>query len=263
MTVERPSGPFRIGDRVQLTGPKGRMHTITLREDGELHTHHGVLAPHGPRSASPTARSSRTAAVTSTSRCARCCATSSCRCRAAPRSSTRRMPRRSSRRPTSSRAASSSRPASARVRCRCRCCARSAPTGASCRSSAGRSSPTSRRPTSRRSSARVPENWDVVVGDLVAELPDAVAPASVDRVVLDMLAPWECIDVVADALAARRSRALLRRHRDAAQPRRRVHPRRPDCSPSPRRTRRWCAAGTSRVSRCGPITAWSRTPDSS
>jgi tRNA (adenine57-N1/adenine58-N1)-methyltransferase len=46
-----------------------------------------------------------------------------------------------------------------------------------------------------------PENWDVVVGDLVEELPNAVAPASVDRVVLDMLAPWECIDVVADALA--------------------------------------------------------------
>ena len=43
MTVERPSGPFRIGDRVQLTGPKNRLHTITLREDGELHTHHGVL----------------------------------------------------------------------------------------------------------------------------------------------------------------------------------------------------------------------------
>ena len=43
MTAERPSGPFRIGDRVQLTGPKGRLHTITLREDGELHTHHGVL----------------------------------------------------------------------------------------------------------------------------------------------------------------------------------------------------------------------------
>ena len=37
------SGPFRVGDRVQLTGPKGRMHTITLRENGELHTHNGVL----------------------------------------------------------------------------------------------------------------------------------------------------------------------------------------------------------------------------
>ncbi|MET0784362.1 MAG: hypothetical protein ABWY53_08525, partial [Leifsonia flava] len=33
MTAEdhRPanSGPFRIGDRVQLTGPKGKMNTIT------------------------------------------------------------------------------------------------------------------------------------------------------------------------------------------------------------------------------------------
>jgi len=45
-----------------------------------------------------------------------------------------------------------------------------------------------------------PENWDVVVGDLVESLPDAAAPGTVDRVVLDMLAPWECIDVVADAL---------------------------------------------------------------
>ena len=41
--TERPRGPFRFGDRVQLTGPKGRLHTITLREKGELHTHHGVL----------------------------------------------------------------------------------------------------------------------------------------------------------------------------------------------------------------------------
>ena len=39
MNADRPSGPFRIGDRVQLTGPKGRLHTITLREDGEMHTH--------------------------------------------------------------------------------------------------------------------------------------------------------------------------------------------------------------------------------
>ena len=32
------------------------------------------------------------------------------------------------------------------------------------------------------------------------QLPRRSPPASVDRVVLDMLAPWECIDVVADAL---------------------------------------------------------------
>ncbi|KRE62807.1 tRNA (adenine-N1)-methyltransferase [Nostocoides sp. Soil756] len=43
--------------------------------------------------------------------------------------------------------------------------------------------------------------WTVSVGDLVESLPGAVEPGSVDRVVLDMLAPWECLDVVADALA--------------------------------------------------------------
>jgi tRNA (adenine57-N1/adenine58-N1)-methyltransferase catalytic subunit len=43
--------------------------------------------------------------------------------------------------------------------------------------------------------------WEVTVGDLVAALPPAVTPGSVDRVVLDMLAPWECLDVVGDALA--------------------------------------------------------------
>ncbi len=43
--------------------------------------------------------------------------------------------------------------------------------------------------------------WSLQVGDLVESLPGAAAPGSVDRVVLDMLAPWECVDVVAEALA--------------------------------------------------------------
>jgi len=42
--------------------------------------------------------------------------------------------------------------------------------------------------------------WTVTVGDLVEALPRTVEAGSVDRVVLDMLAPWECLDVVADAL---------------------------------------------------------------
>ena len=43
--------------------------------------------------------------------------------------------------------------------------------------------------------------WRLTVGDLASELPVAAADARVDRVVLDMLAPWECVDAVADALA--------------------------------------------------------------
>lgn len=40
--------------------------------------------------------------------------------------------------------------------------------------------------------------WELRVGDLAEELPHHQEP--VDRVVLDMLAPWECLEAVADAL---------------------------------------------------------------
>ncbi|UER54395.1 tRNA (adenine-N1)-methyltransferase [Kineosporiaceae bacterium SCSIO 59966] len=43
--------------------------------------------------------------------------------------------------------------------------------------------------------------WQVTVGDLAEELPAAEEPGSVDRVVLDMLAPWDCLDAAAGALA--------------------------------------------------------------
>jgi len=38
------SGPFRAGDRVQLTDSKGRHYTIVLVAGGEYHTHRGALA---------------------------------------------------------------------------------------------------------------------------------------------------------------------------------------------------------------------------
>jgi tRNA (adenine57-N1/adenine58-N1)-methyltransferase len=42
--------------------------------------------------------------------------------------------------------------------------------------------------------------WTLTVGDLIECLPSGNEPGTVDRVVLDMLAPWECVEVVADAL---------------------------------------------------------------
>lgn len=39
----RYSGAFQLGDRVRLTGPKGRMHTLTLVEGGEFHSHRGFV----------------------------------------------------------------------------------------------------------------------------------------------------------------------------------------------------------------------------
>ena len=37
-------GSFAEGERVQLTDPKGRLHTITLEPGKEFHTHRGRLA---------------------------------------------------------------------------------------------------------------------------------------------------------------------------------------------------------------------------
>lgn len=42
--------------------------------------------------------------------------------------------------------------------------------------------------------------WNITVGDLASELPKAYGPGEVDRVVLDMLAPWDCLDAVTEAL---------------------------------------------------------------
>jgi tRNA (adenine57-N1/adenine58-N1)-methyltransferase len=49
LTDEAPAltprgGPFRPGDRVQLTDPKGRHYTLTLEAGGQYHTHRGGLA---------------------------------------------------------------------------------------------------------------------------------------------------------------------------------------------------------------------------
>jgi tRNA (adenine57-N1/adenine58-N1)-methyltransferase len=37
-------GPFEAGDQVQLTDPKGRMHQIVLQPGGTFHTHRGALS---------------------------------------------------------------------------------------------------------------------------------------------------------------------------------------------------------------------------
>jgi tRNA (adenine57-N1/adenine58-N1)-methyltransferase len=42
--VPRRTGPFAVGDRVQLTDPKGRHYTMILTTGAEFHTHRGALA---------------------------------------------------------------------------------------------------------------------------------------------------------------------------------------------------------------------------
>ena len=40
----RRTGPFAIGDRVQLTDAKGRHYTMILKAGGEFHTHRGIVS---------------------------------------------------------------------------------------------------------------------------------------------------------------------------------------------------------------------------
>src|SRR5512144_1488848 len=39
----RRRGPFRPGDLVQLTDPKGRQHLLALAPGGQFHTHRGLI----------------------------------------------------------------------------------------------------------------------------------------------------------------------------------------------------------------------------
>jgi len=41
--VSDATGPFRVGDRVQLTDAKGRHYTMVLTPGGEFHTHRGAI----------------------------------------------------------------------------------------------------------------------------------------------------------------------------------------------------------------------------
>ena len=195
----RPSGPFREGERVQLTGPKGRLHTITLRADGELHTHHGVL-----HHASLIGAPDGSVAVNSAGH-------EYLALRPLLRDFVMSMPRGAAivypKDAAQILAQADVFPGSVVVE---------AGVGSGALSlwllramgEAGRLISFERRQEfAEVAQANVetflgetPPNWEIVVGDLAESLPDAVAPASVDRVVLDMLAPWECIDAVANAL---------------------------------------------------------------
>ncbi|QAY61178.1 tRNA (adenine-N1)-methyltransferase [Microbacterium protaetiae] len=195
----RPSGPFGFGDRVQLTGPKGKLHTITLREGGELHTHRGVLrhdALVGLPDGSVVRNSSDTEYLA---------------LRPLLRDFVMSMPRG---------AAIVYPKDAAQIVAQADIFPGAVVVEAGVGSGAlslwllraigpqGRLVSFERREefaeVARANAATYlgapPANWQIVLGDLTQALPDTFRPGSVDRVVLDMLAPWECIDAVADAL---------------------------------------------------------------
>ncbi|MGO4535275.1 tRNA (adenine-N1)-methyltransferase [Leifsonia sp. 2MCAF36] len=195
----RSSGPFRAGDRVQLTGPKGRMNTITLEPGKQFHSHRGVLAhddiiglPDGSVVTNNAGvehlalRPLLTDFVMSMPRGAAI---------VYPKDAAQIV------------ALADIFPGATVVE---------AGVGSGALSlwllraigPEGRLLSFERREefaeVARANGATFlgadPQNWTLTVGDLQDALPAAVEPGTVDRVVLDMLAPWETLDVVTEAL---------------------------------------------------------------
>lgn len=195
----RPHGPFREGDRAQLTDPKGRLHTTTLRADGELHTHRGVL-----RHADIIGRDDGSVIENSFGipylvlrPLLRDFAMSM------PRGAAIVYPKDAAQIVMQADIFPGATVVEAGVGSGALSLALLRAVGES-----GRLISFERREefadVARANVAtffgETPASWDVVVGDLAEALPETVTAASVDRVVLDMLAPWEVMDAVADAL---------------------------------------------------------------
>ena len=195
----RQSGPFRVGDRVQLTGPKGRLNTVTLELGGAFHTHRGVLT-HDAIVGLPDAsvvscsngieylvmRPLLTDFVMSM-----------------PRGAAIIYPKDAAQIIGQADIFPGAHIVEAGVGSGALSLWLLRAIGPS-----GRLSSFERREEfSQIAQSNVeaflgakPENWSVIVGDLQEQLPTSVKPGSVDRVLLDMLAPWECIEECADAL---------------------------------------------------------------
>lgn len=195
----RPSGPFREGDRVQLTGPKGRLHTITLRSDGELHTHHGVLK-HTQLIGEPDG-----SVVTNSSGHEYLALRPLLRdfAMSMPRGAAIIYPKDSAQIIMQADIFPGAKVVEAGVGSGALSLALLRAIG----SDGELASFERREDFAEVARANVqtffgtdPDTWRVVVGDLADELPNQFQPGTVDRVVLDMLAPWEVMDGVADAL---------------------------------------------------------------
>ncbi|KQV08161.1 tRNA (adenine-N1)-methyltransferase [Leifsonia sp. Root112D2] len=195
------SGPFRIGDRVQLTGPKGKLNTITLEAGKVFHTHRGVLE-HDAIIGLPDG-----SVVTNN------VGVEHLVLRPLLRDFVMSMPRGAAivypKDAAQILALADVFPGATVVE---------AGVGSGALSlwllraigPSGRLASFERRDEfADVARANVvtflghePENWSVTVGDLSEALPETVADGTVDRVVLDMLAPWECLDACIGALKA-------------------------------------------------------------
>lgn len=193
-------GLFQVGDRVQLTDPKGRLHTITLQAGGQFFTHRGSLA-HEDIIGSP---DGSTASNTSGVEYLALRPLLSDYVMSMPRGAAVVYPKDAGQIVAMADIFPGARVVEAGVG--------SGALSMSLLRAVGDQG--SLHSFERRADfAEIAQSnvaaffggphpaWQVTVGDLVESLPEAVEPASIDRVVLDMLAPWECLAVVGDVLA--------------------------------------------------------------
>ncbi len=193
------SGPFRYGDRVQLTGPKGRLNTITLIDGGEFHSHRGMIR-HSELVGLPDGSVLRNS---NDEEYLALRPLLSDFVMSMPRGAAIVYPKDAAQILSLADIFPGARVVEAGV-------------GSGALSlhllrgvgSEGRLFSFERRDefaeiassNIEAFSGSVPDNWSVTVGDLQEVLPATCEAGSIDRVVLDMLAPWECVGVAAEAL---------------------------------------------------------------
>lgn len=192
-------GPFRVGDRVQLTDPRGRLHTIVLEAGRQFHTHHGYIQHDDLIDAQDGSVVTNTAGVAYLA----LRPLLSDYVMSMPRGAAVVYPKDSAQIVAMADVFPGARVIEAGVG-----------SGALSMSLLRAVGDTGEVYSFERRSefADIARGnvraffgidhpaWRVHVGDLVETLPGTVDQGSVDRAVLDMLAPWECLDVVADAL---------------------------------------------------------------
>ena len=195
----RHSGPFAAGDRVQLTGPRGRLNTVTLQVGGEFHTHRGVVK-HDTIIGQP---DGTVVAATNGDAYLALRPLLSDFVMSMPRGAAIVYPKDAAQ----IGALADVFPGATVVEAGVGSGALSlwllravGPQGRLLSYERREEFATVARANVAAFLGAEPPNWSVTIGDLSETLPTTTQPGSVDRVVLDMLAPWECLPAASTAL---------------------------------------------------------------
>ncbi|MEQ4717114.1 tRNA (adenine-N1)-methyltransferase [Nonomuraea sp. B19D2] len=192
----RRHGPFRAGDQVQLTDPKNKRHTITLKEDGVFHTHKGAI-PHSDLIGQPEGSVVRSSGGTQYLAFRHLLQDYTL---AMPRGAAVIYPKDASMIVGMADIFPGARVIEAGVGSGALTCflLRAVGPDGHVTSYERRQefADVARKNVEKFYGDPMEANWRLVVGDLVASIDEI----DVDRVILDMLAPWECVDAAAKAL---------------------------------------------------------------